>query len=93
MLGIARIVGSMVVASVGGLITVAIWVNSTTTSLAQTKEDVKLLMVDRSETLREWSSWRVRKDETDTRMLQILESQQKLIDRQQTILDRVSLKE
>ena len=92
MLGIARVVGGMVVASVGGLIAVVVWVNSTTITLAATQKDVRTLEIQRAEALKEWGVWRVQKDETDTRMLQILESQSRMLDRQQVILDRVSLK-
>jgi hypothetical protein len=92
MLGIAKIVGGMVVASVGGLVTVAIWVNNTTTLLASTQVQVKTLAAERQETVKEWSAWRVKKDEVDTKVVQLLESQQHMIDRQQQILDRVTLK-
>ena len=93
MLGIARVVGAMVCTSVGGLIAVIVWVNSTTITLASTQRDVRAIEAARVETLKEWGQWRVKKDETDTRMIQILESQSRMLDRQQTILDRVSLKE
>lgn len=89
MLGIARIVGGMVVASVGGLITVAIWVNNTTTLLAATQTQVKALSVERQDTLKEWGAWRGRKDETDAKVLQILENQGKMIERQHDLIDRV----
>ena len=93
MLGIARLIGAMVVASVGGLAAVVIWVNSTSVTLAATQHEMKAMESVRIETLKEWGTWRVKKDETDTRMIQILEGQSRMLDRQQVIIDRVSLKE
>lgn len=92
MLGIARIIGAACVAIAAGLISVVIWVNTTTTNLAAAQRDLRSMASDRAETLKEWGAWRVKKDETDTRTIQILENQSRMIERQQTILDRVTLR-
>jgi len=90
---IAQIVIGMVVAAVSGLITVALWVNNTSTALAATRAEVQTLSKERVESVKEWSAWRSKKDEVDTRVLQILEGQQRILDRQQTVLDRVTLRD
>lgn len=93
MLGIARIIGGACVAIACGLISVVIWVNSTTTSLAAAQREIRTMATERTESLKEWGAWRVKKDETDTRTIQILENQSHMIERQQTILDRVTLRD
>ncbi len=90
MLSVARVIMGGVGMCVAGLITVALWANNTTTALAQTRADLTGLIAVRAESSKEWSAWRTKKDETDTQLLQIVANQQRMLDREQTILDRLS---
>lgn len=71
---------------------VCVWVNSTTVALAQTQRELSGIRIDRAEVNKDYALWRSKKDEIDTKLIQMLENQAELIRRQQTILDRVTLK-
>ncbi len=92
LLGIARAVTAGVVACVVGLITVAVWANSTTAAVASSQVEIRAIKMDRAQNWRDINEWRGRKDIDMTRILNMLENQQHLLDRQQQIIDRLSLK-
>lgn len=48
------------------------------------------LTIERGEVLRDLSAWRRSKDEIDTRLTILIENQQRQIERQQTIIDRLT---
>lgn len=92
LLGLARLLVGGFWACLVAFGGVAVWVNNTTVALASTQKEIHEISKDRTEVLREWGQWRARKDETDTKLIQMMENQQELIRRQQMILDRVTLK-
>ena len=71
---------------------VCVWVNTTTVSLAASQREISTIKADRAEALKDYQVWRSKKDEIDTKIIQMLDNQQAMILRQQQILDRVTLK-
>ena len=59
----------------------AVWAHSTDAQAQQTREDLHSLVMERSETVKEWTVWRGKKDDIDSRLTAIVESQQRLLDR------------
>jgi len=92
LLGLARLLVGGFWACLVAFGGVAVWVNSTTVALATTQREISSIKQDRSDVLRDYATWRSKKDEIDTRLMQMIENQQELIRRQQVILDRVTLK-
>lgn len=92
LLSFGRVILGGVATCICGLIYVVIWVNQTTTALAESQKEIRAIASDRAATVQEWGQWRVRKDEVDTKVVQMLDMQQQLIQRQQVILDRVTLR-
>jgi hypothetical protein len=90
LMSIARIVMGLVLTCVTGLITVAIWANNTTTALAQTRSDIVAIVSQRTETMKELATWRAQKDENDTKFLQIVTDQQRMLEREQSMLDKIN---
>ncbi len=64
---------------------VAVWVNTTSATAEQTKDELHALMIDRKETIKEWSVWRIDKDRIDTRLTILIENKQ----RNKGLLDQV----
>lgn len=92
LLGLARLLVGGFWACLMAFGGIAIWVNNTTVALASTQKEIQAISRDRAEVMKDWGQWRAKKDETDTRLMQMMENQQELIRRQQMILDRVTLK-
>lgn len=92
LLGLARLLVGGFWACLVAFGGVAVWVNSTTIALATTQKEITSIRQDRAEVLRDYATWRAKKDEIDTKIIQMLDNQQAMILRQQQILDRVTLK-
>lgn len=92
LLGLARLLVGGFWACLVAFGGVAVWVNNTTAAVSSTQKEIHQIAVDRAEVMREWGQWRARKDETDTKLIQMMDNQQEMIRRQQMILDRVTLR-
>jgi hypothetical protein len=92
LLGLARLLVGGFWACLVAFAGVAVWVNSTTVALATTQRELAAIKIDRADVLKEYATWRAKKDEIDTKIIQMLDNQQAMILRQQQILDRVTLK-
>ena len=89
MASLLRLVIGAGVAVVMSIAAVIVWVNQTTTALASTQTSLMALESKRDASLKEWGDWRGKKDEQDIRQTISLENLQKLIDRQQQMIDRL----
>jgi hypothetical protein len=67
---------------------IAIWVSATSAQVAQTKEDLHSLIVDRADSYKEWSRWRASKDDIDSRLTALMESQQRSLTRLDGIVEQ-----
>lgn len=92
LLGLAKLLVGGFWACLVAFAGVAVWVNSTTVALATTQKEIASIRQDRAEVLKDYAAWRAKKDEIDTKIIQILDNQAEMIRRQQTILDRVTLR-
>ena len=92
-LSLVRVAGGILTAIVGAIIAVVLWVNNTTTALANTQMTVDNFKTESSERLKEWAAWRVQKDEVDTKMLTLMSGQQdiirRILDRQDKLVEKV----
>jgi hypothetical protein len=89
MAGLLRLVIGAGVSVVASIVALAIWVNQTTKSVAATQSSLIALENKREQSLAEWLTWRRLKDETDIRLTVSSENLQKLLDRQQLLIDRL----
>lgn len=80
-LSMLRLIGALILGCLTVSGSVAVWAYSTTTVLAETRATVADINKERKENTIEWVAWRRVKDENDTRMIAILDAQQKIIDR------------
>lgn len=87
--GIVKAIAVALAMCVSGLVTVAFWAHDTKAAIDTTKQDLQQIKDDRKERLRDYDSWKAKKDETDTQLMLLATTQQKMLDRQQTVLDRI----
>lgn len=92
LLGLGRLIVGGLLSCLMAFAGVAIWVNNTTTALAATRAELRAIAADRADTMKDWGAWRAKKDETDTKLIQMMDNQAEMIRRQQQILDRVTLR-
>lgn len=95
-LGLAKIVLGGVITAVTGIVAVAVWVNSTATTIAQTQEKqmvmqkvIETIQSDRLQVKIDYDKWRSDKDKQFERLLAVQEGQQRILDRQQVMLDEL----
>lgn len=72
-----------------GLFTVAFWIHDTKAAIDATKNDLQQIKLDRKEKVHDYELWKAKKDEVDTQLMLLATTQQKMLDRQQTVLDRI----
>lgn len=90
--GIVKGLAAALAACVMGLATIAFWARDTSAAISTTRADIQQIIGDRKEKLKEWDQWKSQKNEIDTQMTLLLTNQQRMIDRQQTVLDRIELR-
>jgi len=90
-LNLIKVMTGILMSIVFAIVGVALWVNNTSTALADTKHAVANIVRSREQSLAEWSKWREQKDSIDVRMVVLFENQQetnrRLEDRQTKIWD------
>lgn len=88
-LRLIQLMGALVTAGVIGVGAVFVWVNGQSTAVASIQQNVQQMNEDTKGRITEWSAWRMRKDEIDTRLITLLEEMQKNQERIVTRLERV----
>ena len=90
LLELSRLAIGMTIATVGGVIGMALWVNSTSNAIAQNTSSIAMDRQQGAQFQREFSDWKARKDEIDVRFTVIIENQQRIIDRQESLLNKLN---
>lgn len=67
---------------------IAIWVSQVNTGQAQNSKDISNLVIERRASLESWGAWRAQKDETDTRLIEIIKNQTAALERIERKTDR-----
>ena len=81
--------GAIVVTSLVGML---LWVHTVTNGLAQVQDAQLAADSERKMTITQWTEWRRVKDETDIRMVTAIENMQRLLERQQSQIDRIEVR-
>ena len=67
---------------------VAVWVSQVNAAQTQNSKDITNLVTERKASLESWSTWRASKDETDTRLIEIIKAQTAALERIERRQDR-----
>ena len=67
---------------------IAVWVSQVNASEAQNSKDIANLVTERKASLESWGAWRSQKDETDTRLIEIIKAQTAALERIERRQDR-----
>lgn len=87
-LGMVRVMVGVCFACLAAVIGGAIWVSNQTSAIAAHSSDIKAIIDDRKLMLQEWTTWRRAKDEADTKMIILLENQQRMLEAHQRWIER-----
>lgn len=85
LLKILAVIGLSLATSIGGI---AVWVARVNEAQAQNSKDIANLVTERKASLESWGQWRAVKDETDTRLIEIIKNQTAALERIERRQDR-----
>lgn len=89
LLSLIKVLVGMCIACLAFVVGGAIWVSNQANAIAANSRDVRSIVEDRKNSLKEWTEWKRSKDENDTKIFAILEAQQNIINQQQRFLERL----
>jgi hypothetical protein len=87
-LGMVRVMVAASIATVVFVISGSLWVFNQTSAIASHSKEIQAINEDRKQVVREWMEWRRIKDEADTKLITLLENQQRLLESHQRWIER-----
>lgn len=83
---LVKLIGGLLCVCVCGVGYGFVWINQTTTAIAQNQKRIDTNEQATNERVRDWGAWRSETDKTQARLASVQESQQRLMER---LADRV----
>lgn len=88
LIGAIRFLVAACFACITAIGTGAVWVSGQASAIAANAAAVKSIAEERKVTTAEWTVWRRQKDEADTKLITLLENQQRLLESHQRWIER-----
>jgi len=78
---LVKLIGGLLFVCVCGVGYGFIWINQTTTAIAQSQKRIDVSEAATNERIKDWGAWRSETDKTQARLASVQESQQRLMER------------